>query len=57
MAHVISISLGINLNNTNVLQFSPGSARPWVPPVPNKGILDQAALAKLKSLIKIICKD
>lgn len=54
MTHLISISLGINLNNTNALQSSPGSAHPWVPPIPNKGIADQAALASLKSLIKII---
>lgn len=57
ITHLISISLGINLNNTNALQSSPGSAHPWVPPIPNKGITDQAALASLKSLIKIICKD
>lgn len=56
MTHLISISLGINLNNTNALQSSPGSALPWVPSIPNKGIPDQAALASLKSLIKIFAK-
>lgn len=56
MAHLISISLGINLNYTNALQSSPGSAHPGVPSIPSKGIPDQAALARLKSLIKILAE-